>query len=96
VRRQAIRLPQLVIAQFVPADEEAFDPGRWLDAPSGACVIALSMFQDAVFVRPAEADAGHPVYVLYHDGGDEEMVAPSLAAFVSAVRDALPGAAESR
>ena len=73
----------LAVAFFVPADDNAFDPEQWFNPAHDAFVFAVTAFGDPFYVRTTQAGEGLPVYILYHDGGDTETVAPSLDEFVT-------------
>lgn len=72
------------ISAFEPLDDEAI-----LEATAtfgfAAVPIATTDFGDLVYLRPGAAD-GDVVYVTYHDGGDTEVFADSVAAMVATVR----------
>jgi SMI1 / KNR4 family (SUKH-1) len=71
------------ISQFTPADERALVP-ELESIPPGAFTFACNEFGDPYYVRLGELpDGDGPVMVHHHDGGDTELVAPSLRAFLS-------------
>ena len=73
-----------MISAFEPLDEEAIlDAARTFGFP--AVPIATTDFGDLVYLRPGAAE-GDVVYVTYHDGGDTEVFADSVAAMVATVR----------
>lgn len=61
--------------------------GVWVDSHLGCdpLVFAMSVVGDPVYLKPGatEADA---VYVTYHDGGDTQMLAPSVDDFVARLK----------
>jgi hypothetical protein len=71
--------------RFVPANADAFDSEQWFDVPDGSFVFATTVFGDPFYVRLSESDKGYPVYLLYHDGGDIELVAESVEEFVGSM-----------
>jgi len=74
------------IAEFVPADDNAFDPEQWFNPASDAFVFATTPFGDPFFVKTSEATAGLPVYLLFHDGGDTERLTATLMGFLERLR----------
>jgi hypothetical protein len=71
------------VNQFNPADAEALTP-EFESIPAGAFSFATNEFGDPFYVQLAELpDGDGRVYVHYHDGGDTELVAPSLRIFLS-------------
>jgi hypothetical protein len=71
------------VNQFYPADAEALTP-QLESIPSGAFSFASNEFGDPFYAQLGELpDGDGRVYVHYHDGGDTELVAPSLRTFLS-------------
>ena len=71
------------VNHFNPADAEALTPEPE-SIPPGAFSFASNEFGDPFYVQLAELpDGDGRVYVHYHDGGDTELVAPSLRTFLS-------------
>lgn len=79
---------EIELASFVPADDNAFDSEQWFDPPPDSFVFAVTASGDPFFVRTSEVAAGLPVYLLHHDGGDVEPLAPSLEEFIGRLRAA--------
>ena len=74
------------ISAFEPLDAEAIlDATRAFGFP--AVPIATTDFGDLVYLRPGAAE-GDVVYVTYHDGGDTEVFAGSVAPMLAALRRA--------
>jgi len=71
------------VNQFTPADEEALAP-ELESIPPGAFAFATNEFGDPFYVQLGELpDGDGRVFVHYHDGGDTELVAPSLHTFLA-------------
>lgn len=71
------------IAHFNPPHEDALD-GEMFAMSSRAFAFATSHTGDVYFVDLEERDdAGGPVRLAHHDGGDIEDVAPTLTEFLS-------------
>ncbi len=80
------------IGGFEPVAEEGPDLSS-ADAPPGSLAFARNGFGDPYYVVLRRLpDGDGPVFVAYHDGGDTEPVAPSLAEFLSWPRRARSGA----
>jgi hypothetical protein len=75
------------INEFVPADLQTIVM-TMETIPYGTLCFATNEYGDPYYVQiGAEADGDGPVYVHYHDGGDTELVAPSLKKFLSWKRE---------
>ena len=71
------------ISQFTPADVGALVP-ELESIPPGSFSFANNAFGDPYYVRLGElSDGDGPVLVHHLDGGDTELVAPSLRTFLS-------------
>jgi hypothetical protein len=74
------------ISTFGALDEQGFIDSRlWLGFDVVA--IANSNFGDPIYLRPGNSEAD-TVYITYHDGGDTEVFADSVATMVNRLRDA--------
>lgn len=67
---------------------------RWLDGPvrgGSSCRYGrqcfVSLLQALIYLRPGSGEAD-TVYITYHDGGDTEVFAESVAAMVEKLRNA--------
>jgi hypothetical protein len=75
----------VTIGTFVPIGEDALLDQ--CDPASGAVVaIAVTNCGDAIYLRPGPAEAD-TVYVTFHDSGDTAVLAESVDAFVTRVRE---------
>jgi len=74
------------INTFEPLNESSLYAGAEDTAPA-VVVFATTDFGDPIYLKPgtAESDA---VYVTYHDGGDTEVLADSVAGFVERLKQA--------
>ena len=73
--------------QFNPAGAEALTP-QLESIPRGSFSFATNQFGDPFYVQLGELpDGDGQVFVHYHDGGDVELVAPSLRSFLSWQRE---------
>ena len=71
------------VGKFTPADEEALEP-ELESIPPGAFSFATNEYGDPYYIRLGGLpDGDGPVFVHHHDGGDTELVAPSLGAFLA-------------
>jgi hypothetical protein len=71
------------VNQFNPADAEALTPALE-SIPRGSFSFATNEFGDPFYVQLGELpDGDGQVFVHYHDGGDIELVAPSLRSFLT-------------
>jgi hypothetical protein len=85
------------VNEFLPANP-APHPSYAGAIPPGAFAFATNEFGDPYYFVPGPAtDGDGPVFIVYHDGGDTERVAPSLRAFLGWRRRfvRLPGTAET-
>ena len=71
------------VNQFNPPDAAALTP-QLESIPRGSFSFATNEFGDPFYVQLGELpDGDGRVFVHYHDGGDVELVAPSLRSFLS-------------
>jgi hypothetical protein len=71
------------VNEFVPADLQSIVM-TMETIPYGTLCFATNEYGDPYYVQVGAAEDGDgPVYVRYHDGGDTELVAPSLKEFLS-------------
>jgi hypothetical protein len=80
----------LTIGTFGPIEAAAVMDGC---EPAGGETIALAVTDcgDAIYLRPGPSEPD-TVYVTYHDGGDTQVLADSVDAFVLRVRELHRGA----
>jgi hypothetical protein len=75
-----------LINTFEPIDEKGLIDSRpWLGFD--AVAIAFSDAGDPIYLRPGRSEPD-TVYITYHDGGDTEVFARSVAAMIERVRTA--------
>ena len=74
------------LSAFAPLHEQDYR-NRWLDLDVVA--FATNMYGDPIYLKPGPLEAD-TVYVTYHDGGDTEVFAESVAAMLEQLRRANP------
>jgi hypothetical protein len=75
----------IYVTSFEPLDAEGvLDTREWI----GADVLPFASSDgDPIYLKPG-LDQPNVVYITYHDGGDTEQLAPDVATFVDALKEA--------